>query len=99
MNSISAPVPHPIPDTSMVRQCCGRVAGVNGPALCRRKVVWSIDGIGDMCNYCWTIYFADHWRDIDLDRVHRLSDREQDFHNKPQAGLPRGAKIKIVRGV
>jgi hypothetical protein len=46
-------------------------------------VVWTIDDIGDMCHYCYTIYFNDHWKHIDIDRIHRLSDEEAEFNCKP----------------
>lgn len=90
MNSISASVTttaNAASESSQIRTLHLRCSvknlhNLNG--LCTRKVVWMIDGIGHMCNYCWTIYFADHWKEIDLDRVHRLSDDERDFHVRPE---------------
>lgn len=47
---------------------------------CPRKVVWQVDGIGVMCNWCWTAFFNEHYEDIELEDIHRLSEEENDFY-------------------
>lgn len=71
----------PAPPKSVRRKCCMKNSyGGN----CTRNAVWSVDNIGLVCNYCWQIYFDDHWREIDLDWIHRLSDEEKDFRSRPE---------------
>jgi hypothetical protein len=46
---------------------------------CKRHVVWAIDGVGVFCNHCFEAFFAANWRDVTLEMIHRLSNREEDF--------------------
>ena len=61
-------------------QCAGH--GVT----CRHRVVWRIVGEGYYCNGCYEVHFATHWRDIDVQDIKRLSDREEDFFGSNGGG-------------
>lgn len=61
-------------------RCLGMMG--NGRDKCKRQVVWYIAGIGPFCHVCHEVYFARNWRDIEIEEVIRLSDREEEFfHN------------------
>lgn len=53
---------------------------------CPRKVVWRVDGVGVMCNWCWTMYFDEHYMEIELEAIHRLSEEEDDFYGTTPSG-------------
>lgn len=85
MSTAAGPLPISSPSRSRSRihvhviesHCIG--IAPPAPSQCKRIVVWEIRGVGEFCHVCYENYLAVHWREIEIEKIIRLSDRESDF--------------------
>ena len=63
--------------TTPGNSCCCYPQLISTTTTCRRRIIWRLIGVGDMCHYHFERYIVSH--DIDFAIVRRLSDNDRDF--------------------